>query len=100
MSGLVTANVLNTKISEVDDKISYTNGLVNSTVLNTEISKVEKQNSQCVPLYSNFILNLYIVYELNTCPLNPVNNFTLKYCLFGTVKLVRNVDKSKLIYNG
>ena len=29
-----------------------------------------------------------------------MNNFTLKYCLFGTVKLVRNVDKSKLIYNG
>ena len=45
MSGLVTANVLNTKISEVDDKISYTSGLVNSTVSNTEISKVEKQNS-------------------------------------------------------
>ena len=31
-------------------------------------------------LYSNFILNLYIVYQLNTWPLNPTNNFTLKNC--------------------
>ena len=33
-------------------------------------------------LYSNFILNSYIVYELNTWPRNPTNNFTLKNCLF------------------
>ena len=26
----------------------------------------------------NFILNLYIVYELNTLPRNRTNNFTLK----------------------
>ena len=29
-------------------------------------------------LYSNFILNLYIVYELNNWSRNPPNNFTLK----------------------
>ena len=51
-------------------------------------------------LYNNFILNLYIVYELNTCPRNPTNNFTLKNCLFGTEKLVRNAIKSKFSYNG
>ena len=51
-------------------------------------------------LYSNFILNLYIVYELNTWPHNPTNNFTLKNCLFGTVKLTRNADKTKFTYNG
>ena len=52
-------------------------------------------------LCSNFIfLSLYIVYELNTWPRNPTNNFTLKNCLFGTVKLVRNVIKSKFTYNG
>ena len=50
-------------------------------------------------LYSHFILNLYIVYELNTMPRNPTNNFTLKQCLFGTVKLTRNADKSKFTYN-
>ena len=40
------------------------------------------------------------VYELNTQPRNPTNNFTLKYCLFDTVKLIRNVDKSEFTYNG
>ena len=46
-------------------------------------------------LYSNFILNLYIVYDLHTWPCNPTNNFSLKSCLFGTVKLTRNADKLK-----
>ena len=41
-----------------------------------------------------------IVYELNTWPRNPVNNFSLKSCLFGTIKLVRNTIKSKFTYNG
>ena len=50
-------------------------------------------------LYSTFFVNLYIVYELNTWPRNA-NYFKLKYCLFGTVKLTRNVDKSKFTYTG
>ena len=50
--------------------------------------------------YSNFILNLYIVSELNTWPRNPTNTFPLKHCLFVTVKLVRNTSKHKFIYNG
>ena len=41
-----------------------------------------------------------MVYELNTWSRNPVNNFTLKNSLFGTVKLVRNAIKSKFTYNG
>ena len=40
------------------------------------------------------------VYELNTQPRNPTNNFTLKYCLFDTVKLTRNADKSEFTYSG
>ena len=51
-------------------------------------------------LYSNFILNLYIVYELNNWPRNPTNNFTLKNCLCGTVKLTKNKNKSKFTCNG
>ena len=43
--------------------------------------------------YSNFMLNLYIVYELSNCPRNPANDFTLKNSLFGTDKLTRNRDK-------
>ena len=45
-------------------------------------------------LLHNLILNLYVVYELNNWPRNPTNNFTLKNCLLGTVKLTRNAGKS------
>ena len=51
-------------------------------------------------LYITFILNLFIVYELNNWPRNPSNIFALKSCLFGTVKLVRHTIKSKFTYNG
>ena len=50
-------------------------------------------------MYRNFILNLYIVYELNNWLQNPSNNFPLKICLFGTVKLVRNEIKNKFTCN-
>ena len=51
---------------------------------------VEKSSSS---LYNSVISNLYIVYDLNNWPRNTTNNFTLKNCLFGTVKLIRNADK-------
>ena len=50
-------------------------------------------------LYCSFISNLYIVYELNNWPHDTTNNFSLKNCLLGTVKLVRNA-KSKFTYSG
>ena len=57
------------------------------------------QNKFSFVLYSYVILNLYIVYELNTWPRNPTNNFLLKNHFFGTFKLVRNIIKSKFSYN-
>ena len=51
-------------------------------------------------MYSSLILNLYIVFELNNWPHNFINNFPLKSCLSDTVKLVRNANKNKFIYNG
>ena len=51
-------------------------------------------------MFSDFILNLYIVYELNNWPRNPTNDFTLKKTFFGTVKLVENAIKSKFTRNG
>ena len=43
MSGLVTATVLNTKISKSEYKIPNTSNLVTATVLNTKISEVENK---------------------------------------------------------
>ena len=56
---------------------------------------VQKSSSS---FYSNFTLNLYIVYKLNNFPVNNINNFSL-INLFGTVRLVRNVIKCKFSYN-
>ena len=46
------------------------------------------------------IVNVYIVYELNTWPKNPTNNFKFKNCLFGATNVVKNSDKLKYIYSG
>ena len=41
------------------------------------------------------VINLLIVYELDTWPQNITTDFTLKNCLFGSVKLTKNVDLHK-----
>lgn len=50
------------------------------------------QKSFC-SMYSNFILNLHIFYELNNWPCYPTNNYPLKNCLFDTVKLGKKRNK-------
>ena len=42
MNGLLTTNILNTKVSEVEKKMPDTNRLVTTSVLNTKNSEVEK----------------------------------------------------------
>ena len=43
LSALVIATVLNTKIWEVESRLSYTSGLVTTIVLNTKITEVENK---------------------------------------------------------
>ena len=50
-SGLVTTTVFNTKIFEVENKMSHTSGLVTTTVLNTKIGEVENK----IPINSKYI---------------------------------------------
>ena len=42
-NGLVTATILSTKISEVENKIPDTSSLVTTTVLNTKIGEIENK---------------------------------------------------------
>ena len=57
-------------------------------------------------LYSNFISNLFIIYELNNGPCNPSNNFVPKIVYLvkkkkkKKKKLTTNAEKSKFVYNG
>ena len=46
------------------------------------------------------IVNVCIVYDLDTCPRNPTNSFKFKNCLFGATNLVKNSDKERYIYSG
>ena len=39
------------------------------------------------------IVNVYIVYDLDTSPRNPNKNFKIKNCLTGATNNVKNRDK-------
>ena len=45
------------------------------------------------------VINLYISYELNPHLRNLNTDFTLNNCLFGSVKLTKNVDLDKYKYS-
>ena len=46
------------------------------------------------------VLNLFIVYELDTGSRDLNTDFTLNECLFGSVKLTTNADPDKYKYSG
>ena len=46
------------------------------------------------------MVNLFIVYELDTCSRDLNNDFTSKNCLCGSLKLTKNADPDKYKYNG
>ena len=50
--------------------------------------------------YTNRMVNVYIVCDLDAWPRNPTNNFKFKNCLFDTTKIVKNSDKEKYVYSG
>ena len=49
---------------------------------------------------SKKVINLYISYILNPWLINLNTDFTLKDCLFGSVKLTKNADLNKHKYSG
>ena len=46
------------------------------------------------------MVNLYIVYELNVWSQDLNAGFTPKECLFGNVRIPKNVDHDKYSYSG
>ena len=48
----------------------------------------------------NKIVNVYIVYDLDTCPRNPTNNLKFKKCLFEVTSIAKDSDKGKYVYSG
>ena len=89
---------ISTRISSEKNK-PFDTGL-EPTMSNLANGRVNLKFSNFVLVFLHCIVNLYIVYELNTWQCNPADNFTLKNCLYGTSKLVRNTIISKFTYNG
>ena len=46
------------------------------------------------------MVNLFIVYELDTSSRDLTTDFSLEDCLFGAVKLTKNADPAKHLSNG
>ena len=96
----ILTGISSKKIKSFDSNLEPTiSNLANSKVIlifNNSVL-VQKQFSL---LYINFVLNIYVIYELNTCSCNASNSLTLKSCLFGIFKLTRNEDKSIFSCNG
>ena len=52
------------------------------------------------PFTPNNVVNLFIVCELDRWSRDLNTDFTLKECLYGTVKLTKNADPDKYKYSG
>ena len=48
----------------------------------------------------NFVVNLFIIYELDKCSQDLNTDFTAKDRLFGAVNLTNNADPDKYKYSG
>ena len=56
-------------------------------------------NQDKVTFTSNKVVNLFIAYELDRWSQDLNTDFTLKNCLFGSIKLTKNADPDKYKYS-
>ena len=66
--------------------------------LKFKVSRLKQEDK--VAYTSKNVVHLFIVYELDIWSSDLKTNFTLKDCLFGAVKLIKNADPDKYKYNG
>ena len=50
--------------------------------------------------YLTNVANTYIVYDLGVWPVNTINNFKFKNCLYDKTSIAKNSDKEKWVYSG
>ena len=96
----VSTGISSEKVKLFDTTLTPTMSILANCRANLKFNNTVFAQKHSSSLYSSLILNLYIVFELNNWPHNFINNFPLKSCLSDTVKLVRNANKNKFIYNG
>ena len=82
------------KIKQVDSSLAPMSNLTNDRASIKINNSFLVQKSSSSSLYSNFILNLYLVHELNIWLRSPINELN---CLFSTIKLTRNANAKVLV---
>ena len=73
-------------------KVKYFNKKLIIQLNNTPLD-IEENN------YTTKIVNVYIVYDLDDWPKNPLRNFALKNCLLGATNIVKNNEAEKYVYS-
>ena len=72
--------------------VKYFRNMIGIQFNNTPLV-IEKNN------YATKIVNVYIIYDLDNWLKNPLRNFTLKNCLFGSTNIVKYNGKEKYVYS-
>ena len=49
--------------------------------------------------YLTKMKDVYIVYDLNAWPRNPIEKFGFENCLFGVTSTIKNRDREKYLYS-
>ena len=69
-------------------------------ILSPKLQWNKYKQEEATPITPNNMLNSFIVYELDTWSQDLNTDFTLKGCLFGSVKVIKNDDTDKYSYSG
>ena len=112
-TAIVTGDILisNWKSTGIDNYSKNYNmdagsGGINSPILidngrmNVKFDGVYLKQSKLVRPNNNNVINVYIVYKLDTISNTRDNTFTVQNALFGGTKLTKNTDTSKYKYEG
>ena len=81
------------------DKSFYPEKIYSYGIYNLEFKEICLKQNSVYFLYKN-IINLYIIYKIDTCSKYLSTEFALDNCLCGAVKLTKNSDSDKYKYSG
>ena len=85
----------NSRIRSLSAKLIWNNSRIRSKI---EVSCLKHEDK--VPFTPSNLVNLFVVYNLDTWSRDLNTDFILKYCLCGSVKLTKNADPDKYKYSG
>ena len=102
ISGWESKGLSNEKVTNpyITNKILSPKLLWNKSRLRLRLGGSHLKQEDATPSTPNSVANLFIAWELNIWSRDLDTNFTLKDCLFGTLKPNKNADPDKYSYSG